>query len=71
MELLFEGAWRLSTKYRDCSEVSLFQEENGMYLHKVWTQSSVLINQRALISGVLFNRLYAIDAYKRHYVKLR
>ena len=35
------------------SEVYLFQGENNMYLHKVGTHSSVLINQRVLISGVL------------------
>ena len=35
------------------SEVSLFQVENIMYLYKVGTRSSVLINQGVLISGCL------------------
>ena len=33
------------------SEVSLFQRENNMYLCKVGTQSSVLINQVSLFQG--------------------
>ena len=32
------------------SEVSLFQGQNNMYLYKVGTQLSVLINQGVLIS---------------------
>ena len=32
-------------------EVSLFQGENTMYLYKVVTQSSVLINQVSLFQG--------------------
>ena len=31
------------------SEVSLFEGENNMYLYKVGTQSSVLINEGSLI----------------------